>query len=377
MKIVFFCGSIDPGRDGVGDYTIRLSQGILDQGISGVCVALRDTCTTSKNKSDLRFRNALQDKREKQELIDYLLKTDPDWISLQYVPFAYHPRGLISDLIQLLKIIRSKSRARFHIMFHELWTGFSQDAPWKHRLLGIPQKWLLRKLVSKVKPDLMHTHAPGFRFLLSRIGVKSSILPLFSIVPISQDQDINWIKDYELTHLLDDRSQYIIGTLFGSIYPEWAFNHCITQFIEYAESIGKSPVILTIGNTGRGQSIWNVMVKTFSGHCCLRQLGFLSSNRISQMIHFGDFGIATTPLSIIEKSGSVATMLDHGLPVLVDRMDSRISGYIPMPNNPQIIFPDNSGRFDFAKIHRIPAKSSLALVACDFIQQLQEHSNRY
>ena len=33
MKIVFICGCLEPGKDGVGDYTRRLSAELIDHGV--------------------------------------------------------------------------------------------------------------------------------------------------------------------------------------------------------------------------------------------------------------------------------------------------------------------------------------------------------
>ena len=42
MKIVFLCGSLEPGRDGVGDYTRMLAAEIIRKGHNAAIVALAD-----------------------------------------------------------------------------------------------------------------------------------------------------------------------------------------------------------------------------------------------------------------------------------------------------------------------------------------------
>jgi hypothetical protein len=49
--------------------------------------------------------------------------------------------------------------------------------------------------------------------------------------------------------------------------------------------------------------------------------GELPTVLISSYLQSADFGIATSPLSLIQKSGSVAAMLEHGLPVVVSRLE--------------------------------------------------------
>ena len=42
MKIIFLCGCLEPGRDGVGDYVRRLALELINQGHDVSAVALND-----------------------------------------------------------------------------------------------------------------------------------------------------------------------------------------------------------------------------------------------------------------------------------------------------------------------------------------------
>jgi hypothetical protein len=52
--------------------------------------------------------------------------------------------------------------------------------------------------------------------------------------------------------------------------------------------------------------------------------GELPTDLISSYLQSADFGVATSPLSLIGKSGSVAAMLEHGLPVVVSRLEKAV-----------------------------------------------------
>ena len=43
MKIAFICGSIEPGRDGVGDYTRRLAIELIKNSYEVAVIALHET----------------------------------------------------------------------------------------------------------------------------------------------------------------------------------------------------------------------------------------------------------------------------------------------------------------------------------------------
>jgi len=54
--------------------------------------------------------------------------------------------------------------------------------------------------------------------------------------------------------------------------------------------------------------------------------GEWSAAEISKLLQTLDLGLATTPLEVIQKSGSAAAMLEHGLPLLVIRDDWHLRG---------------------------------------------------
>ena len=45
--------------------------------------------------------------------------------------------------------------------------------------------------------------------------------------------------------------------------------------------------------------------------------GPLSCDQISQHFHFAHFGICSTPIHLVDKSGAVAAMIAHGIPIIV------------------------------------------------------------
>jgi hypothetical protein len=52
----------------------------------------------------------------------------------------------------------------------------------------------------------------------------------------------------------------------------------------------------------------------------------MTNGEISKILQCLDLGLATSPRQLIQKSGSVAAMLEHGLPILVTRNDWRLRG---------------------------------------------------
>ena len=113
MKIAFLCFSLEPGRDGVGDYTLRLVKELIGIGHHVYLIALKDrwideliletTGTSDSAYTILRIPSLWDEKKQFRIAKEHINKFDPDWISLQYVIFGFHPKGLPFGLSKKLK----------------------------------------------------------------------------------------------------------------------------------------------------------------------------------------------------------------------------------------------------------------------------------
>jgi len=90
-----------------------------------------------------------------------------------------------------------------------------------------------------------------------------------------------------------------------------------------AAAAGKRVAIVSAGRLGAGERIWQEMAAAHGARVPMLHLGEQPAARISQLFNSVDFGIATTPFALIGKSATVAAMLDHGVPVVVNRDDCR------------------------------------------------------
>jgi hypothetical protein len=310
MKIIFLCGSLEPGKDGVGDYTRRLAGELIRQGHSCAIVAIMDKAIEQKvaEQQDSEYTNipvlrlpfsngyALNC----QEAKSWVDTFDPDWISLQYVPFSFHPKGLPFGLGDSIKLL-FKGR-KLHIMVHELWVGIHTEASVKLQVWGFVQRTMIRSFIKNVNPFLTHTQTKLYQLQLKKNGIDAFLLPLFSNIKVAHHS--SKIKD----------SNNLSFVLFGTIHPGAPIEEFLNSASKYAFKNNLILKIIFIGRCGQEQKKW---IDTCQSRKITTEVfGEQLSNKISEVLSNSDFGITTTPLLTVEKSGTVAAMLEHGLPVL-------------------------------------------------------------
>jgi hypothetical protein len=96
----------------------------------------------------------------------------------------------------------------------------------------------------------------------------------------------------------------------------------MTYLESAARKAGKKICLILSGRTGTyGDEIWQKMQRDYGSRCAFLNLGEQPAELLSALLQSADFGIAASPWQLIGKSGTVAAMLDHGLPVVVTRDD--------------------------------------------------------
>ncbi len=350
MRIAFITGSLEFGRNGVSDYTKSLIDQLRSVGHSCCALALNDLWC-DKDKSGLcevdgtmfyRLSNKIPWKTRIKRSEGFLSDFQPDYISLQFVGYAYHPRAFVYGLAVRIKSLLIGRK--LHLMLHELWIGESTEYGFKDRLVGYFQKHSTLRMIRELHPDVIHTSNDIYQLLLKKNGIHADLLPLFGNIPILKNPDTQIIykvlNKNGLKINAENRSQYVILGVFGTIHPQWRPEELLSQLIRYSRDLNERIVIIAIGRMGsQGEKLWDKMSDSYSSKIGFIKLGEQSEASISNCLHTFDLGIATTPWALIEKSSSVAAMLDHGLPVLVTRDDWYLrQGRTPEPNTHPLLF---------------------------------------
>jgi glycosyltransferase involved in cell wall biosynthesis len=332
MRLAFFCGSLEPGRDGVGDYTRRLAGEILRREHACVCVALHDShidkILTQPQEIEgiavptVRLPAGHSWEGRMNFLRGRMGEFHPDWISLQFVPFAFQNRGICAGLGKRLASLHVK--AHWHFMFHELWLGLDEHASLKHRVWGALQRFAVLDMEGRLRPRLISTQSEPYRTALARENIVAQILPLFSNIPPTQED--GWEKLLKpllqkSVAVIPPRGELYVAGVLGAVHTEWKIEKVLNTLLPLVKRFRKRLVLVFIGKNNMRLSAFDELKTALRNRADVIVTGERSGVEISEILNALDLGLATSPQQNIQKSGSVAAMLEHGLPVLVTRDD--------------------------------------------------------
>ncbi len=310
MKIAFICSSLEPGHDGVGDYTRCLAAALIKQGNDIAILSISDKnineVTTNIQQCDgveVRVMRIpfFYDKTERSKHAkNWIDQFDPQWVSLQFVPFGFHSKGLTIGLSKFLLSINSTRP--WHIMFHELWVGMEYETSQKLIWWGRVQRFLIKSMIANLKPWAIHTQTILYQLQLAKLGFEAQYLPIFSNIPII-DKAI--VEDTKVKRLL----------VFGEIHQGAPIDSLAKDVAAY---MGKNQVKIILTFLGRSnEKERNRWIDAWESNGLeVELLGERPAERIAEVFSKAKLGISLTAFAISDKSGSVAAMRAFGLKIL-------------------------------------------------------------
>jgi hypothetical protein len=315
MKVVFVCGCLEPGKDGVGDYVRRLSAELIRRGHYAGAIAFYDKLIShpmdySQQSDDinvpvLRIPVATVNSQRLSLANTWITNFNPQWISLQYVPYSFHRKGVPFFLYkQLLHVGKSYN---WHVMFHEIWIGKNRFSV-KQAVYSWLQKRSIINLFRYIRPKVVHTHLPEYLNQLSKLSVPPKLLPLFSNIAV-----------YNTNNLVNSPNVFRVG-----FFSQTQVEDCIIGFLERLKKLLEDrqitlEVLFIGGKNGKA----NVAATVLKDHSTLKEqislTGFLEDVELSKALQTCDLGITSVYKHGLGKSGSVAAFIAHGVPVAAPR----------------------------------------------------------
>lgn len=313
MNILFVCSSLLKERDGVGDYTRRLSSELIKGGHNVAILAINDKflmedCVEeNQNEDDILIPTLRLSSIKSLDWRILIAKKfvdnfSPEWISVQYVPFGFEKRGLPFNLSKHL--LHLKSNVKWHIMFHELWVGMGKEDSNKLFYWGLVQKLLIKKFIKNLSPNLIHTQTKLYKNYLKGMGFEVELLPLFTNIPIIGKNLNNREKP----------QKEISIAVFGAIHKSSIIESFSFEAAKFSKENNVQILLVFIGRQGAERERWANIWKSFGLKFTI--LGELPAIEISQALQNCSLGIISTAYAVAEKSSAFAVMRAHQLPVI-------------------------------------------------------------
>jgi hypothetical protein len=324
MKILFLCTGFELGKDGVGDYTRRIAAELIRRNYTVGVIAMNDKYVAEKFESVefaqdvkmpvMRLPAIWSEEQRIAETQKFVSNFNPDWLSLQFVIYGFHKKGLPFRLGKQLSRLGNKTK--WHIMFHELWVGEELGVSIKTNILGYLQRRIILDLINVIKPAVISTSIPLYQLMLHQQHVESTLLPLFSNIKNEESYSLSIEEEESIpAWVKTDRNSLLIGCVFGSFYNEsWDMSSLLTQLVNKSKQADKKTVICSIGNMASGKAAWEALPNRYP-EIIFITLGKKNETFISYWLNnYTDFGILTTPAVIAGKSGSFMAFKEHGVP---------------------------------------------------------------
>lgn len=323
MKILFICGSIKPGRDGVGDYVRSLACKLLESGHEAAFLALAEKSTDVEQFGTERYAQgtietlSIPASFSNSRMIglsrNFALVIQADIVSLQFVIFSYHKKGLPFGLGDHLYKIAPGTP--WHIMFHEIWVGLNHKISVKMKLWAFLQRQIITSMCRELQPVVCHTHTRTYMHELLKITYPVLLLPLFSNIPPPS-------ATFLLLKRGNKSDRKLNFLFFGTVHSGAPIDEFIAETLHFQQNSGREVVFNFIGRNGSHAKNWIIKLQAAGFEPVI--MGEQPVEIISSMISATDFGVSTSAFHTIEKSGTVAAFLEYGIPVLcvTNRLDA-------------------------------------------------------
>lgn len=359
----------------MGDYTRRLAAAVARQDIPVEIVATHDTEVKITQECELQegeeripcLRIAFRDSGAREKALRYRIPKKEEIWSFQFSGFyAYHPKGWPYTFHS--QIARHLKNKPLHIMCHEIGLNPYAAMPLKRKILGILQRKEFLRFLRQSTPLLIHTHTPYYRSWLENLGWEASLLQLFGNIPRFPSN--GWTVQQLNVEQKKGEVGWVVG-VFGTVHPDWNPLPFFDRILPILESRRIHLILTFIGRSGSHlpQCVTQLQ-NAYGDRLSTVVLGEQPPKRIADFFSILRFGLSTNGWGLNAKSGTVAAMLDHGVPVVV-LQNTLYASYGEVREG---LIREESFFSDLEKARVAVAKQGpcLQLVADQFLEDLRE-----
>ena len=308
MKIIIISPAFPPDRDGVGDYTSVLADGLAEKNeVIIVTSKLKGVKSESKNKFHVIREIDKWGGLDLFHILSICKNFSPELVIIQYVSFMYG-RGGINLAFPLLSILL-RIRYRVFTMLHELFTPFG--LPIKTFLMSLVQRLMLFFLIigsDRIGVSIKVWERVLKRFFFWRKGD-------FRWIPIPSNIKIS-IKT-NIPEKLSRFNKKPLLAFFGSLHITKIMEF-LTASLEVLVKKGYDSGLLIIG---QGENEISDYLEELPYYLKERIFctGYCSSEDVSQYLSITDIFLLPLIDGVSSRRTSLMAALKHGLPVVTTK----------------------------------------------------------
>jgi glycosyltransferase involved in cell wall biosynthesis len=319
MNIVFLCGCLEKGMDGIGDYVHSLAVESVSLGSHVLLISWNDSFVDSPSVSTvlscprssslmtiMRIPSRLSTWQKSNFALPVIQDFYPDLLSIQYNPYSYHRKGLPFGLAKSIKALFNG--IPIHVMFHELWCDYRLPVSRISMIYGIVQRYILSKFIHRLQPVFFHTTTEFYREMLHPFGINVSVVPVST--NFEKDSYVSHDRNWLISKLgfCSSRNLCILGVFGEQQTPPCPIS--VKQLIDFIDCWKPGCKILLVSagrHSQRSKKNLEHLAKLLQLDSSIIELGFLPSTSVLSFLSSVDFGISTYPVELLGKSGSLAS----------------------------------------------------------------------
>ena len=316
MKFLFLLGPYRPGHCGVSDYVGLLAEKLEELGHGCRLVSIDP---------------------EKGSSLDSVARSLPpaDIVSMQFAPYAFHPKGLPGR--PLLQLAEALAEHALRVTFHEIWIGAYPRASWRERLMGKRQRKAVLHFLRTARPQAIYTTNAASLDRLQQADLHPEYLYLFGNVPYATPTTSSSNTE------ASSRQHDPFVAFFGTPYEDFPYRQLFENLAD-AFPMKDTPRIRILGGIRKDSGLALLREEAKRKELTVEETGRLSTEELSRELQGASCGVATTPYDALGKSGAAAAMLEHGLPIIAhdDGDTPEETLFAPGPFKERIILLDDT-----------------------------------
>ena len=297
VRLHIISPALPPQLDGIGDYTARIAAELAE---SNEITVLTDRDTNHDPIPGVAIEPCFSpsSRRSVRALLTHARERAPDWLLLEYNPFAYGRWGLNLYLPVVINSIRRQlPRTRVAIMFHEVFT------PVIDVRFAVMTTWQRAQLIALGRSaDCLFFSVEAWtrQFACWFPGKHLTHLPVGSNVP-----RVNIGKEEARARLGIDPEAVVLG-LFGTAHPSRMLK-LTHQSAQAVLSAGHDAVVLYVGPDRP------VIQREFGATPLIASAGAVEPAEVSRRFSAMDIHLAAFADGISTRRGTLMTGLQHGV----------------------------------------------------------------